>query len=251
MKTNQIENPAASVVPDVNSASDKKAQVAQMFNSIAGKYDFLNHFLSLGIDRIWRKIAIKSALEFQPRTILDVATGTGDMAIAAAKVSPDLKVTGVDIASQMLDEGRKKIAAQGLTDIIKLELGDSETLPFPDGSFDAVMCAYGVRNFEDLEKGLKQMCRVLKPGGRLVVLEFSKPTSFPVKQGYQLYFKYILPTLGKMFSKHDTAYSYLPDSVNAFPDGEKFCHILTLCGYKQPVARKLTFGVTTLYTATK
>ncbi len=228
----------------------KKEQVADMFNNIAGKYDFLNHFFSLGIDKGWRKKAIAEIGSVQPKTILDVATGTGDLAIAAAKLNPE-KITGIDIAAQMLDVGRVKIKDAGLEKTITLQLADSENLPFADNSFDAITCAYGVRNFETLEKGLKEMCRVMRPGGKLAILEFSHPKTFPVKQGYQFYFKYIVPTLGKLVSKHKTAYSYLPASVMAFPEGQRFCDILTNCGFKAAKARPLTLGITTLYTATK
>lgn len=243
-------NPAARVVPDAGSKLSKKEQVADMFNNIAGKYDFLNHFLSLGIDKGWRKKAIAEIAKVQPKTILDVATGTGDLAIAASKLNPE-KIIGIDIAAQMLDVGRQKLKEKGLTELISMQVGDSEALPFADNSFDAITCAYGVRNFEHLEAGLKEMCRVLRPGGKLAILEFSHPKQFPVKQGYQFYFKYILPTLGKLVSKHSTAYSYLPESVMAFPEGQRFCGILAQCGFKEPKARPLTFGITTLYTATK
>lgn len=221
-----------------------------MFNHIAGKYDFLNHTLSLGIDKGWRKKAIGEIGKIQPKTILDVATGTGDLAIAAAKLNPE-RITGIDIAAQMLEIGRQKIKEQGLEHIISLQQGDSEALPFADNSFDAITCAYGVRNFEHLEKGLKEMCRVMRPGGKLAILEFSHPRKFPVKQGYQFYFKYILPLLGRLVSKHSTAYSYLPASVMAFPEGEKFCEILTSCGFKDAKSRPLSLGITTLYTAGK
>jgi demethylmenaquinone methyltransferase/2-methoxy-6-polyprenyl-1,4-benzoquinol methylase len=250
MQSGTDNNPAARVVPDAGSKLSKKEQVADMFNNIAGKYDFLNHFLSLGIDKGWRKKAIAEIAKVQPKNILDVATGTGDLAIAASKLNPD-KIIGIDIAAQMLDVGKKKLKEKGLTELITMQVGDSEALPFADNSFDAITCAYGVRNFEHLEAGLKEMCRVLRPGGKLAILEFSHPKQFPVKQGYQFYFKYILPTLGKLVSKHSTAYSYLPESVMAFPEGQRFCEILVECGFKEPKARPLTFGITTLYTATK
>lgn len=250
MQSDIENNPAANVVPDMGSNLSKKEQVADMFNNIAGKYDFLNHFFSLGIDKGWRKKAIAEIGSVQPKTILDVATGTGDLAIAAAKLNPE-KITGIDIAAQMLDVGRVKIKDAGLEKTITLQLADSENLPFADNSFDAITCAYGVRNFETLEKGLKEMCRVMRPGGKLAILEFSHPKTFPVKQGYQFYFKYIVPTLGKLVSKHKTAYSYLPASVMAFPEGQRFCDILTNCGFKAAKARPLTLGITTLYTATK
>ncbi len=250
MQSENITNPAANVVPDAGSNLSKKAQVADMFNNIAGKYDFLNHFLSLGIDKGWRKKAIREIQKVQPKNILDVATGTGDLAIAAAALKPD-KITGVDIAEQMLAVGRTKILEKQLQGMIILQTGDSEAMPFSDNSFDAVTCAYGVRNFENLEKGLKEMSRVMRPGGKLAILEFSKPQRFPVKQLYAFYFRYILPTLGKMVSKHSTAYTYLPQSVMAFPEGKVFCDTLTRCGFKDAKARPLTLGITTLYTATK
>jgi demethylmenaquinone methyltransferase/2-methoxy-6-polyprenyl-1,4-benzoquinol methylase len=250
MQTIPGSNPAVKVVPDTASNLSKKAQVAEMFNNIAGRYDFLNHFLSLGIDKGWRKKAIAEVAKVNPKTILDVATGTGDLAIAAAALKPD-KITGLDIAEQMLEIGRKKIVAQNLEGIINLQAGDSEAMPFATGAFDVVMCAYGVRNFEHLEAGLAEMCRVLRPGGKVVILEFSHPTRSPVKQLYRFYFRYILPSLGKMLSKHSRAYTYLNESVMAFPEGKRFCDILAGCGFKDANARPLTFGVTTLYTAEK
>jgi demethylmenaquinone methyltransferase/2-methoxy-6-polyprenyl-1,4-benzoquinol methylase len=243
-------NPAAKVMPDSQSNLSKKEQVADMFNNIAGKYDFLNHFLSMGIDRGWRKKAIASIKTVSPKNILDVATGTGDLAIAASRLHPD-KIIGVDIAGQMLEVGRGKILSQGLSGMIILQLADSEALPFADNSFDAITCAYGVRNFEHLEAGLKEMCRVMRPGGRLAILEFSNPKQFPVKQIFRFYFRYILPALGKMVSKHSRAYTYLPESVRAFPEGAVFCDTLSRCGFKEAGAHPLTFGITTLYTATK
>lgn len=250
MQADYNNNPAAKVVPDAGSNLSKKEQVADMFNNIAGKYDFLNHFLSLGIDKGWRKKAIAEIAKVKPQTILDVATGTADLAIAASKLRPE-KITGVDIANQMLEVGRKKIADIGLSNIITLQNGDSESMPFADNSFDAVTCAYGVRNFEHLEAGLKEMNRVMRTGGKLAILEFSHPKQFPVKQLYKFYFKYILPALGKIVSKHSSAYTYLPESVMAFPEGKVFCETLQRCGFADVTARPLTFGITTLYTATK
>ncbi|MCB0700022.1 MAG: bifunctional demethylmenaquinone methyltransferase/2-methoxy-6-polyprenyl-1,4-benzoquinol methylase UbiE [Chitinophagales bacterium] len=250
MVTEAEKNPATKVVPDAGSNLSKKEQVADMFNNIAGKYDFLNHFLSLGIDKGWRKKAIAEIAKIQPNLILDVATGTGDLAIAASKLNPE-KITGVDIAEQMLEVGRKKLKERGLDELITLSKGDSEALPFDNGEFDAITCAYGVRNFEHLHAGLREMSRVMREGGKLAVLEFSRPKSFPMKQLYQLYFKYILPAFGKVVSKHSRAYSYLHESAMAFPEGDDFCIILEECGFKDAKAQPLTFGITTLYTAIK
>ncbi len=250
MSTKVENNPAAKVVPDAASNLSKKEQVADMFNNIAGKYDFLNHFLSMGIDKGWRKKAIKEIGKVQPKQILDVATGTGDLAIAAAQLNPD-KITGIDIAAQMLEVGKGKLKEKGLDTMIELQVGDSENLPFGDHHFDAITCAYGVRNFEHLEAGLKEMNRVMRAGGKLAILEFSRPKAFPMKQLYYFYFKYILPAFGKVVSKHSSAYSYLHESAMAFPEGEDFCKILANCGFKEANARPLTFGITTLYTATK
>jgi len=241
---------SAKVLPDIRSNLSKKEQVAEMFNNIAGKYDFLNHFLSLGIDKSWRKKAIAEVAKAHPQTILDVATGTGDLAIAAMSVKPQ-QITGVDIAEQMLEAGRKKIAALNLSSTIKLQYGDSEALPFAPDTFDVVMCAYGVRNFGNLEAGLRDMHRVLKPGGKAVILEFSQPQKFPVKQFYRFYFRNILPVLGKIVSRHSAAYTYLPESVMAFPQGKDFCEILERCGFKGVGLKRLTFGITTLYTGVK
>ena len=242
---------AAQVLPDAASKLSKKEQVAAMFDGIAGHYDFLNHFLSLGIDRGWRKKAIREVADIQPAAVLDVATGTGDMAIAAVKKIGNVKVTGVDISEGMLEVGRKKISEQSLSQAISLQSGDSEALPFNDGIFDAVMCAYGVRNFEHLEAGLRDMQRVLRPGGKVVILEFSHPKKFPVKQLYKFYFRYILPTVGKIVSRHSRAYTYLPESVMAFPEGKDFLAALSRCGFREAKARPLTLGITTLYTAFK
>lgn len=221
-----------------------------MFDRIAGKYDFLNHFLSLNIDKGWRRKAIREVMAVQPGQVLDVATGTGDMAIAAVKAGVP-HVTGIDISQGMLAVGQKKIENGGLQKQITLQSGDSEALAFPDEHFDAVMCAYGVRNFENLEAGLKEMKRVLRPGGKVVILEFSKPKTFPVKQFYGFYSQTLLPFFGRFFSKDKTAYAYLPESVAAFPEGKEFVAILKKCGFEQAKARPLTFGITTLYTAVR
>lgn len=221
-----------------------------MFDRIAKRYDLLNHLLSMGIDKGWRKKAIASLETIAPKQILDVATGTGDLAIACLRLSPD-QVTGVDISEGMLAIGSKKLEDKGLASKIKLSYADCEALPFGTGSFDAVTCAYGVRNFEHLEKGLAEMARVLRPGGRVAILEFSKPKKFPIKQLYNFYFLKILPFLGKKVSKDATAYTYLPESVLSFPEGQVFCDILGRNGFVHAQARPLAFGITTLYTAEK
>jgi len=220
-----------------------------MFNAISPKYDFLNHFLSLGIDILWRKKAIRLLKKDNPRFILDVATGTGDFAIEALALKPE-QIIGVDISTGMLEIGRKKMTSKGYHQIQLME-GDSENLPFEENKFDAAIVGFGVRNFENLEKGLKEILRVLKPGGKLVVLEFSKPRAFPFKQLYSFYFTHILPRIGKWFSRDASAYTYLPDSVRAFPDGENFVSILSAAGYNNASCRSLTFGISSLYTATK
>lgn len=248
-----MENPVSKeeyIVPLPESSQSKKEQVADMFDRISGKYDFLNHFLSAGIDRSWRNKAISSIKAIKPKIILDIATGTGDMAIASLKLNPE-KVIGVDISEGMLAVGKKKIQEKGLSNQVRLDYGDSEQLSFADNTFDAITCAYGVRNFEHLENGLKEMFRVLKSGGKVAILEFSKPQKFPVKQFYAFYFRYVLPSLGRVVSKDARAYTYLPESVAVFPEGKIFCEILKNCGFSKVVARPLTFGITTLYTAFK
>lgn len=238
------------VVPYKEDSAGKKQQVARMFDSISGKYDFLNHFLSLGIDIRWRKKAVKLLAENNPKLILDVATGTGDFAVETLKLNPD-QVIGVDISEGMLEVGRKKMKDRGYDRKIDLRLGDSENLPFEGNKFDAVIVAFGVRNFENLEKGLAEMHRVLKPGGRMVVLEFSKPRSFPFKQIYNFYFKFILPKIGRLISRDSAAYTYLPESVQAFPDGNEFITILNRIGFNKTSCQPLTFGISSLYTGIK
>lgn len=228
----------------------KKAQVALMFNNIARKYDFLNHFLSMGIDKLWRKKAVKLLKSIEPKQLLDIATGTGDFALACLKLNPD-KITGIDISTEMLAVGREKIAKKKLQDRIELFEGDSEDIQFDDNSFDAITVAFGVRNFENLEKGLKEMNRVVRPGGKVVILEFSKPKNFPVKQFYNFYFFNILPLCGKMLSKDSSAYTYLPESVGAFPDGEIFLEIYKSCGFEETEQIKLSFGIASIYIGTK
>lgn len=241
---------AKNVVPIPGLDESKKDQVAGMFDRIAHKYDFLNHFFSMGIDKGWRKKAIQSLQSIQPKHILDIASGTGDFAIAAMKLQPQ-SVIGVDISEGMLEIGRKKMKEAQLDQTITLEYGDSENLKYAANSFDAITCGYGVRNFENLEKGLREMNRVLRPNGKVAILEFSHPKSFPIKQLYYFYFRYIMPTLGKIVSKDATAYTYLPESVMAFPEGKDFLGILQQCGFKEVKAEPLTMGITTLYTATK
>jgi demethylmenaquinone methyltransferase/2-methoxy-6-polyprenyl-1,4-benzoquinol methylase len=231
--------------------AEKKQQVSKMFNNISGKYDFLNHFLSAGIDRRWRKRAISKLKDINPKQILDVATGTGDLALEAYKqLRPD-KIIGIDIAVKMLDIGRTKLRKKGLSEIITFDEGDSENLPFEDNSFDAVIVAFGVRNFANVEKGLQEMIRVLRPGGKCVILEFSKPKVFPVKQLYNFYFSSILPGIGRITSKDKKAYSYLYESVQAFPEGKNFEQLLQKLGLNQTTCEALTMGICSIYTGTK
>lgn len=234
------------VVPYKNDSGAKKQQVVKMFNRISGKYDFLNHFLSLGIDMVWRKKAIRLLRSSEPKQILDVATGTGDFAIEAMSLNPQ-RVIGVDISEGMLAVGRGKIRARKLEQVVELQLGDSENLPFEDNLFDAVIVAFGVRNFENLEQGLSEMLRVTKPGGQIMILEFSRPSKFPMKQLYKVYFTTILPWIGRSISRDQEAYRYLPESVKAFPDGISFLKILSGLGYKTPQCKPLTFGISSLY----
>jgi demethylmenaquinone methyltransferase / 2-methoxy-6-polyprenyl-1,4-benzoquinol methylase len=238
------------VVPYKNDPSGKKQQVAKMFDTISGNYDFLNHFLSFGIDIGWRKKAIRLLEKNSPKLILDVATGTGDFAIQAMKLNPT-QVIGIDISEGMLEVGRKKLVAKKLDHVIELRTGDSENLPFDSNKFDAIIVAFGVRNFENLRQGLGEMLRVLKPGGKVVILEFSKPTAWYFKPLYHFYFKFITPAVGKALSKDSAAYTYLPDSVKAFPDGEDFISILTELGYKDTSCKALTFGISSLYSGVK
>jgi len=238
------------VVPYKDKSEAKKKQVADMFDSISGKYDFLNHFLSLGIDIRWRKKAIKLLRESKPKQILDIATGTGDFAIESLALNPE-KVVGLDISEGMLSVGRQKMKKKSIDHIISMQSGDSENIHFEDQSFDAVIVAFGVRNFENLEKGLSEMNRVLKPGGKAVILEFSKPTIFPFKQLYNFYFRWILPKIGKLVSKDNAAYTYLPESVNEFPYGNDFLQILNKTGYKNTTCKTLTLGISSIYVGEK
>lgn len=238
------------VVPYKDETTTKKEQVARMFDNISHRYDFLNHFLSLGIDRGWRKKAIKLIAPAHPKVLLDVATGTGDFAIQALSMKPD-KIIGVDISAGMLDVGRKKMNKHGIAHIIEMIQADSENLPFEQNKFDAVTVAFGVRNFENLEKGLTEIWRVMKPGALLAVLEFSRPKRFPFKQGYNFYFKTILPKIGSWISRDKAAYNYLPESVEAFPDGDDFLAILKETGFKNVSCKPLTFGISSIYIAQK
>jgi len=238
------------VVPYKEENAGKKEQMAKMFNNISHRYDFLNHFLSLGIDKLWRKKAIGFLKPLRPQRILDVATGTGDFAIQALSLKPE-HITGVDISEGMLAMGRKKLEKLNLSHKIALERGDSEKLQFSDNTFDAATVGFGVRNFEDLERGLSEILRVLKPGAMLVVLEFSRPRQFPMRQLYNFYFKNILPGLGRLISKDKSAYTYLPESVEAFPDGTDFENILKKVGFKETACKALTFGISSIYTARK
>jgi demethylmenaquinone methyltransferase/2-methoxy-6-polyprenyl-1,4-benzoquinol methylase len=245
-----LETIRTDIKPDQSTAASKKEQVEDMFDSIAPHYDFLNRFLSLGIDRGWRRKAIQSLKPVAPKLILDVATGTGDLAIEALKLHPD-KVIGIDLSEQMLEMGREKIARKKLDSYIELKKGDSEHLRFESNIFDAVTVAFGVRNFEHLQEGINEMYRVLKPGGRIAVLEFSRPKSFPFKQIYHLYFNYVLPLWGRILSNSKNAYTYLPESVKHFPEGTDFTAYLERAGFTHTHVQPLTFGICSLYTAIK
>lgn len=238
-------------VTPYNADESKKAQVERMFDNIAPRYDLLNRLLSLGVDVWWRKRALRYLRAGKPRDILDVATGTADVALMAADMLKPERIVGIDIANHMLDFGREKIRHRHLEGVITLETGDSENLRFPDQSFDAVTVAFGVRNFEHLEKGLAEMYRVLRPGGRVVILEFSRPRIFPFKQLYNTYFKYVLPLIGRLTSRDTRAYSYLFESVQAFPEGDAFLSILTKTGFSHPQCERLTLGICSIYTAVR
>ena len=239
------------VVPYKESESSKKQQVAAMFDDIAGKYDFLNRFLSAGIDIGWRKKALRQLTALQPKNILDVATGTADVAIMASAILKPEKITGIDISDGMLEIGRQKVEKAGLKGIIELLNGDSETINFSDNSFDAVTVAFGVRNFQHLEKGLSEIKRVLKPGGKLVVLEFSKPKMPGVKTMYNLYMKIICPNIGKLISKNRSAYKYLDASIQKFPEGKNFTLILDDLGYSNTYCKPLSLGICSIYCGSK
>lgn len=243
------------VVPYKEKNTSKKNQVAEMFDNISPKYDFLNHFLSLGIDIWWRQTALRRLKKYlkgkKIDNLLDVATGTGDFALEANKILSPKKIIGIDISEGMLSFGYPKIEKRGIENIMSLEVGDAENLRFEDNTFDVVIVAFGVRNFENLEKGLANLYRVLKPNGYLLVLEFSKPKIFPLKQFYQFYFTNVLPVVGRFVSKDNAAYTYLPESVNAFPDGYKFIDKLLSVEFRNVECRALTAGVCSAYYAQK
>jgi len=238
------------VAPYQDSDQNKKQQVEQMFDNIAPKYDFLNHFLSLGIDKLWRKRAVRILKGDQPKRILDVATGTGDFAIAASRLDVT-EIVGFDLSEKMIRVGEQKVKKLKLDSLIRFQKGDSEKMPFDNASFDAITVAFGVRNFENLQKGLDEFHRVLRKGGVAVILEFSKPRYFPMKQLYRFYFFHILPFIGGLVSKDSSAYSYLPESVMAFPDDQEMLNILSRTGFSEVNQKRLTFGIATIYIARK
>ncbi|MCP4978536.1 MAG: bifunctional demethylmenaquinone methyltransferase/2-methoxy-6-polyprenyl-1,4-benzoquinol methylase UbiE [Maribacter sp.] len=238
------------VTPYQDSDLGKKEQVTQMFDNISGNYDGLNRVISFGIDVKWRKQVVAILKKKKPDFLLDIATGTGDLAINLVQTGAG-KIVGLDISPGMLEVGKKKVLEKHLEQIIEMIEGDSENLPFDDNTFDAVTVAFGVRNFETLEKGLTEIRRVLKPTGTFVVLETSVPTKTPFKQGYYFYTKYILPRIGRLFSKDDSAYAYLSESASVFPHGEKFNNILRKIGFIDVVNKPQTFGVASIYVATK
>lgn len=239
------------VVPYQQSKLDKKHQVADMFNSIACRYDFLNRFLSAGIDVRWRKKAIAELKELHPEIILDVATGTADVAIMAYNILHSKKIIGIDISQGMLEEGRKKVTKLELQNVIELQYGDSETINYPNNSFDAVTVAFGVRNFQNLEKGLNEMLRVLKPGGKLTVLEFSKPRLKAFKFFYNFYMKVVAPKAGSVFANNKDAYQYLSNSVQAFPEREQFTRLMQKTGFKKIYYKPLSLGICCIYCGSK
>ncbi|SHM08142.1 bifunctional demethylmenaquinone methyltransferase/2-methoxy-6-polyprenyl-1,4-benzoquinol methylase UbiE [Flavobacterium xinjiangense] len=238
------------ITPYKNSTLGKKEQVAQMFDTISGNYDNLNRVISFGIDIKWRKKVLQIVSESNPKTILDIATGTGDLAILMAQTNAE-KIIGLDISAGMLEVGKKKIDTKHLSNTIEMILGDSENMTFEDNYFDAITVAFGVRNFENLEKGLAEILRVLKPNGVFVILETSVPEKTPYKQGYNFYSKNILPLIGKLFSNDNVAYGYLSESSAAFPYGEALNNILRKTGFIDVIAMPQTFGVATIYSASK
>ena len=244
-----MKNEAELIKPYDDNAA-KKAQVAEMFDNISARYDLLNHLLSLNIDKLWRKKAVKLIRPFAPKQILDVATGTGDFAIELKKLNPDY-IRGIDISAGMLDVGNKKMRYRRIDHIISLELGDAENIKAEDSTYEAVTVAFGVRNFDNLKNRLSELNRVLKSGYPLAVLEFSKPRAFPMKQLYNFYFSSILPLIGKTISKDARAYTYLPESVKAFSEGADFIHFMKEAGFKSIKEYRLTFGIATIYLGIK
>ena len=242
--------PQESIKP-YNEEEKKSIQVERMFDNIAPAYDQLNHTLSWGIDKSWRKKAIQWLKPFTPQRIMDVATGTGDFAIQACRVLNPKELIGTDISEGMMNVGRQKVKEAGLESRISFAKEDCTALSFPNNRFDAITVAFGVRNFEDLDKGLKEMHRVLSDNGKLVILELSEPEWFPMKQLYALYSKVVIPTLGKLLSKDRSAYTYLPQSIKAFPQGEVMREIILKAGFSEARFKRLTLGICTLYTATK
>ena len=239
------------IVPFKGSEQSKKEQVASMFDQIAFRYDFMNRVLSGGIDIYWRKRAIKELRELKPQRVLDVATGTADLAITTWKYLQPGKIIGIDISEGMLQLGRQKIAKLLLNNHIELQKGDSEAINFPDNSFDAITAGFGVRNFQNLEKGLSEMYRVIKPGGKVVILEFSKPRKIWFKGLYNLYMKIVAPQAGRWLTKNKDAYQYLNKSVKAFPEGETFLHILQQVGFSDTSLKRLSLGICTIYCGSK
>lgn len=242
---------AKHVTPYQKEDATKKQQVEEMFDNIAHRYDFLNHLLSAGIDNLWRRKAIKHIGKYNPKLVMDMATGTGDFAIDTVERLPVEKVVGFDLSEEMLAIGRKKSAKKSLENKIEYVKGDSEKMQYSDNTFDAMTAGFGVRNFENLEAGLSEMLRVLKPGAPLVILEVSQPKKFPMKQIFGIYFKVILPIIGRLFSKDHRAYTYLPESVEAFPHGDDFTNILKKIGFKNAKHHNLTFGICAMYTCEK
>lgn len=238
------------VKPYGDEDKSKKEEVAEMFNNISKKYDFLNHFLSVGIDKIWRRKAVAQLKDIKPQRLLDLATGTGDFALALLKLNPK-EIVGMDISAGMLEVGQEKMKQKGVDNVISMQLGDSENLPFDEGYFDGLTVGFGVRNYENLEKGLGEMLRVLRSGGKAVILEFSKPKKFPVKQYYKFHSKYLIPFFGKLISKDSRAYTYLPDSIQAFPEGKDFEAILRKVGYRNVKSIPVSGGIATIYIGEK
>ncbi len=238
-------------VKPYNENDGKKKQIARMFDQVAGSYDFLNRLLSLGIDVYWRKKAIAKLRNLQPGLVLDVASGTADVALEIFRQLKVERITGIDISEKMLELGRKKVIRAGAEGVIHLQIGDAEDLQFSDNAFDAITVSFGVRNFENVEKGLQEFKRVLKPGGKLIVLEFSRPRVFPLKQLFNIYFRYILPFIGRVTSKDPRAYAYLYESVQAFPDRERFTVLMEKSGFQNPVYEAWTAGIVCCYVGSK